>query len=117
MQFLQALAQRAQGHLDQVQACRLHRTPLQDPAGDHRQQATVTADQGQFQAVHALIGRRVGEQVLQGAHRLGGVDLLDWLFGQVVGVVAQLIADAGGHRQQVAVSRNRAGQRHPSFTQ
>ncbi|MNI88614.1 hypothetical protein D3C73_1459300 [compost metagenome] len=65
--FAQPVPQRTEGNFQQVQACRLYVSPLQHTVGNHMQQPTVVANQGQFQAVDQFIGGRVGKQCLHRA--------------------------------------------------
>ncbi|MNI72816.1 hypothetical protein D3C73_1287780 [compost metagenome] len=75
------------------------------------QQAAVVADQGQLQAVHLLVGGRVGEQRLEGAHRFDVENAFDRLPGKFVRRVTQLIAQAGGQVDELPVHAQAAGQR------
>ncbi|MNP30960.1 hypothetical protein D3C76_1240610 [compost metagenome] len=94
------MAQRTKGNLQQVQACRLHIAPLQHTAGNHMQQATVVANQGQLQAVDQLVGGRVGKQRLHRAQRLDAQYPFDRLIEQLFGCIAQLITQAQGQAEQ-----------------
>ncbi|MNP75591.1 hypothetical protein D3C76_1726700 [compost metagenome] len=52
-------------------------------------------DHGQLQLLHSLIGGWVGEELVQGAYRVRGIDLLDAQALQFVPGVAELVAQAG----------------------
>ncbi|MCY1369883.1 hypothetical protein D9M69_569420 [compost metagenome] len=109
LQLAHAATEGAQRHLDQVQARRGHRAPLQHAAGQHRHQAAAMADQGQFEILDPLVGGRVGEQLVQRTQRLGGVDLLDTLSEELVRSIAELVALAGRDVQQLAVDGDAVG--------
>ncbi|MCY1413088.1 hypothetical protein D9M71_285130 [compost metagenome] len=100
-----------------MQARRLAVAPLQDAAGEHRQQAAVVADQGQLQVFHALVGGRTGEQLVEGVHRFSRVDALDALADQRSGRIAELVALGGGNLEQASVGGNAVGQQESFFRQ
>jgi len=72
---------------------------LRQTAGNHRQQAAVVANQGQFQAVDQFVGGRVGKQRLHRAQRLQTQYAFDRLVEQLFRRIAQLIAQAGGQAE------------------
>ncbi|MNG11772.1 hypothetical protein D3C84_953360 [compost metagenome] len=92
-----------------MQAWRLAVAPLQQAAGEYRQQRAVLADQGQFEVLHALVGGRIEEQLAQGVDRFRGVDLLDVVIGQRAGRIAQLVALFGGNLEEASVRGDAVG--------
>ena len=106
--FPQPVAQRSEGDFHQVQARRLHGPPFQQATGDHVQQAAIVANQGELQARDEFVGRRVGEQRLQGTHRLDAENAFDRLRQQFLQRIAQLIAQAGGQVEQLPVGADGA---------
>lgn len=75
------------------------------------------ADQRQLQVLHPFVGRRVGEELLQGAHRIGGVDLFHALAVERAGRVAELVALLGGDVEEAAIRGDAVGQQQATVEQ